>query len=412
MSFISVRPNDCATGEAQSGRLKRWLATGTLCGALLSSVALSTSVQAEWQDPLTTPAMKTDKAHLGLLLDVTDAEERLVAVGAHGHIIYSDNQGVTWAQGNVPVTSTLTSVDFAGAQQGWAVGHDGVILASTDGGQSWAKQFDGYEANSAILDSARQFLTVAEERLQTAEESGDDMVIDQAMIALEDAQFAMQDAEYDLQTGSTKPFLDVYFWDAANGIAVGAYGMAFSTDNGGESWQELASALPNPNRLHLNAITPVGETSLVITGEMGLMLRSDDMGESWVSQNAPYDGSLFGLLDRGSYQLLFALRGHLYRSDDDGVSWYKLKTDSEQTLLGGYNSDYGTVLVGNGGALLTLTSRFEEPSATTIKGRKGIAAIHRVSSGQYVMVGEAGVQLVDDEGRLSEASITMNAEEK
>jgi photosystem II stability/assembly factor-like uncharacterized protein len=230
------------------------------------------------------------------------------------------------------------------------------------------------------------------------------------MMALENAEFAFQDAEYDLETGSTKPFLDVYFWSAKDGIAVGAYGMAFQTMDGGEEWFEISSRLPNPDRLHLNAITRVGDYSLTIVGEMGLILRSDDMGETWNSQIAPYDGSLFGLIDEGNTQILFALRGHTYRSTDDGITWTALDTGAEQTLLGGYSSQGGAMLVGNGGSVVTLNAKLEAPESTIITGRTGAAAVLRSEAGHYIIAGEAGIQLVDKEGKLLQQQAEMNGE--
>ena len=392
------------TGNQKSG-------LSLLSGLFITgALATSTGAFAEWLDPLQTPAMSSDKAHQSLLLDVTDRGEALVSVGAYGHVIVSTDNGYTWTQGRVPVTTTLTSVDFADEQNGWAVGHDGVILNTKDGGASWMKQFDGFKANEAMLTSARTNLTNAEERSEDIQETGSDMEVEQAMAALENAEFAFQDAEYDLETGSTKPFLDVYFWSSKEGIAVGAYGMAFQTIDGGNEWFEISSRLPNPNRLHLNTITRVGERSLTIVGEMGLMLRSDDLGDTWVGQSAPYDGSLFGLLDEGDTQILFALRGHMYRSDDDGITWRALNTGSEQTLLGGFSSDRGAMLVGNGGSVVTLNAQLAGAESTTIAGRKGAAAVIRSEAGHFVIAGDAGIQLVNREGKLLQRQAEMSGE--
>lgn len=392
------------TGNQKSG-------LSLLSGLFITgALATSTGAFAEWQDPLQTPAMSSDKAHQSLLLDVTDRGEALVSVGAYGHVIFSTDNGYTWTQGRVPVTTTLTSVDFADEQNGWAVGHDGVILNTKDGGASWMKQFDGFKANEAMLTSARTNLTNAEERSEDIQETGSDMEVEQAMAALENAEFAFQDAEYDLETGSTKPFLDVYFWSSKEGIAVGAYGMAFQTIDGGNEWFEISSRLPNPNRLHLNTITRVGERSLTIVGEMGLMLRSDDLGDTWVGQSAPYDGSLFGLLDEGDTQILFALRGHTYRSDDDGITWQALNTGSEQTLLGGFSSDRGAMLVGNGGSVVTLNAQLAGAESTTIAGRKGAAAVIRSEAGHFVIAGDAGIQLVNRGGKLLQRQAEMSGE--
>ena len=66
-------------------------------------------------------------AKSSLLLDIDVINnERLVAVGAYGHILFS-NDGIDWQQANVPVKSTLTGVFFINDKLGWAVGHDAVI---------------------------------------------------------------------------------------------------------------------------------------------------------------------------------------------------------------------------------------------------------------------------------------------
>ena len=122
----------------QNNKRTRLLSGLIVTGALATSLGVS----AQWQDPLQTPAMASQQAHQSLLLDVTDRESDVVSVGAHGHILASEDNGFTWEQGRVPVTTTLTAVDFYGIDKGWAVGHDGVILNSVDGGKSWVKQFD------------------------------------------------------------------------------------------------------------------------------------------------------------------------------------------------------------------------------------------------------------------------------
>ena len=89
-------------------------------------------------DLLLLPAVKSPRATGSVLLDVTRAGQRLVAVGERGHVLYSDDNGQNWQQGAVPVSVTLTAVHFPGAQKGWAVGHDGVVLHSQDGGENWS----------------------------------------------------------------------------------------------------------------------------------------------------------------------------------------------------------------------------------------------------------------------------------
>lgn len=386
------------------------LATGLArLGLLAVALSAAAGVQAAWQDPLNTPALQSNKAHQDLLLDVVRADRRLVAVGAHGHIVYSDDNGNTWVQAQVPVSVTLTAVYFPSGEQGWAVGHDGVIVHSADGGKSWVKQFDGYRANDEIVAAAARNKQRAADQLEAAEDAADDVAIEDAEMALENATFALQDAEYDQSTGSTKPFLDVWFYDARRGYAIGAYGMFFATENGGESWEDASFRLPNPDRLHLNAIAVAGPQSLVLVGEMGMIIRSDDLGKTWNRMESPYDGSLFGMIGRGDEQLLFGLRGHVFLSDDAGISWSEVETGSEQTLLSGVAGGKHALLVGNGGSVVVFDNRLHNPQATIVEGRKAYAAVAEAADGSYVIVGEAGVMRLNAAGELIHHAITMAA---
>ena len=83
-------------------------------------------------------AVKSKLANEALLLGVTRAGKRLVAVGEYGDILLSDDEGQSWHQAKkVPTTVTLTAVDFVDDKTGWAVGHDTVILKTEDGGETW-----------------------------------------------------------------------------------------------------------------------------------------------------------------------------------------------------------------------------------------------------------------------------------
>ena len=66
---------------------------------------------------------------------------RVIAVGDRGYIVLSDDNGRTWRRAKSPAAPLLTAVEFLDANNGWAVGHDSVILATADGGETWVQQF-------------------------------------------------------------------------------------------------------------------------------------------------------------------------------------------------------------------------------------------------------------------------------
>lgn len=375
---------------------------------LAVSLSVSALTQAQWQDPLESPALATDRAHKSLLLDITRIGSRLVAVGAHGHIVYSDDSGKSWTQARTPSSVTLTSVYFPSATSGWAAGHDGLILHSNDAGETWVKQFDGYLANRAIVKGARASKELAITELDRAKNSGDSTAIDNADMHLENTTYALEDAQYDKESGSTKPFLDIWFYDAKIGFAVGAYGMAFHTRDGGKSWLDWSAHLENNDRLHINGLTMVGPRSLMLVGEQGLILRSDDMGENWRALPSPYEGSLFGIMAKADNVLVFGLRGNLYHSVDGGIQWQKVYTKSEQTLMAGISkTDKTSVLVGNGGSIIVLNRRSEDPKSIIMPARTTSAGVAQAPDGTLVIVGEAGVERVDVDGTVIKETITM-----
>lgn len=66
--------------------------------------------------------------------------ERVWLVGEFGNISFSDNGGASWKPQKSPVRGSLMAVAFKDALSGVAVGVDGVVLATSDGGAAWSRQ--------------------------------------------------------------------------------------------------------------------------------------------------------------------------------------------------------------------------------------------------------------------------------
>lgn len=384
MSFSSVRK-----------RIGQLLNQGFRPILLSFFLVFSMGAFAQWQDPLNTPAISSAKAEQTLMLDVVRAGVRLVAVGAHGNIVLSDDDGKSWQQAKVPVSVTLTAVSFPSSQQGWAVGHDGVIVHSSDGGLTWQKQFDGYLANKAMVAAAKANKLNAESKLDDALESANQLAIEEAELALENLTYALEDAIYDEKTGSTKPFLDTWFYDNKTGFALGAYGMMFKTRDGGQSWQDWSAVMNNADRLHLNAITKVANRSLIVVGEQGMILRSDDMGDSWHSLPSPYEGSLFGSYADGEKIVVYGLRGKTYRSQDGGVNWQAVTNNNQQALMASLKLRSGqVVLIGNAGSKVVLNKELNFVSSATLLGRIAYAGAAQAANDEIIVAGEKGVTIL------------------
>jgi photosystem II stability/assembly factor-like uncharacterized protein len=137
-------------------------------------------------------------------------------------------------------------------------------------------------------------------------------------------------------------------------VAVGAYGLAFATDDGGASWRPLGARLPNPKGLHLYGVRFV-EGRIVVAGEQGVLLRSDDAGASFAPLASPYKGSWFGLVaTRAGALVVHGLRGNVFRSADFGDRWQRIDSGAATSVSAGLELADGRValLDQNGDVLL------------------------------------------------------------
>lgn len=300
------------------------------------------------------PAVVAPNAATSLMLDVSPAGPRkLVAVGERGRIIHSDSFGASWTQAeSVPSRTTLTAVAFANEQSGWAVGHDAVILSTTDGGVKWNRQY-------------------------------------------RDAALG-------------KPLLDVVALDAGRAVAVGAYGLILSTNDGGNSWQTRSMADVNSDEMHLNAILRLPALGgsgprLVVAGEQNHVFLSDDDASSWRRIDPPGEGSLFGLFEAGGSIYAVGLKGRMLRSDDRGETWREIKTNTGAVLMGGTGIGKGDQILAVGalGTLVTGAAKADSLTVINREDRMAFSGALGLADGTVVLIGERGPIQVKSMGDLA-----------
>lgn len=331
----------------------------TVLGAVLSVAIFSAGpvIASPSESSLDRPAVKSPKAANSLLLDVTrtDGGVRLVSVGERGHIVFSDDHGVSWQQASVPTMQMLTAVHFSSEKVGYAVGHDAIVLKTDDGGETWLQVYVDREA--------------------------------------------------------TVPLLDVWFEDNLHGFAVGAYGYIIETVDGGQSWDFIDDRVANDDEFHYNAINDDGQGNLFLAGEAGILYRSTDAGKTWTTLNSPYEGSWFGVSGGDGQVLVHGLRGNIYQSQDQGETWQPLSSGTEQTLFGSAKLIDGRVaLVGNSGAVLTGSGYGAGLSSGARAGlsvshrpdRMTLSALAPSNDGFIVVVGQGGAYRMTLEGNMLE----------
>lgn len=275
-----------------------------------------------------------------LLLDGAVLGSAVVAVGERGTVLVSMDHGVSWRRSSTPTRATLTGVGFPPVdlpRRGWAVGHEAEILVSVDRGMTWARQYQG--------------------------------------------------------SNRTDSFLDVIALDERRAIAVGAYGLFASTEDGGATW--IPRKIRNDDS-HLNRISAGPTGKLYIAGESGTLLRSLDKGATWREIRSSYQGSFYGILPLGENTVLaHGLRGHVMRSEDDGATWKEIPGASPVLLASAITvAGKGILLAGQARNLylsadggLTLTATAGAPAT-------GVAELIDLGNGRVLTLGETGATLI------------------
>lgn len=308
----------------------------SLCGTAASAA----------NEPAATPLLELRaNAHppviaRSLLLGLARAGSRVVAVGEQGLVALSDDEGKTFrAAKSVPVQVTLTAVHFADASHGWAVGHLGVILASSDAGETWTLQ--------------------------------------------------RQDVDKD------QPLLSVYFMDSKRGIAVGLWSLMLITDDGGGTWSPVkVPPPPGATRADRNLFHAFGDAEgrLYVTSESGQVLSSTDGGRQWVYLATGYNGSLWAgtALPNGAL-VVGGLRGSLFRSDDHGATWRALPLEAKRSITSLVGDGRGGVYGAGVDGLFLHSADGVAFSSSWIPGRPTLnAALATTTGGRPLLISSTG----------------------
>lgn len=297
-----------------------------LLGALLTPWS---AAFANKYDVLELHSIPSDKAIHASLFFVGKFGDRYFTAGQMGHILYSDDGGSSWTQAEVPVRSTILDVYFLNDQLGWAVGHEGLILHSSDGGKSWVKQYDGLRYGNEGLEYYTGLV----------EENPDNELY----------PFLVEEMDFAISQGADKPLFKVFFHDENYGHALGAYGMALVTRDGGKNWGPNLENYENDDFNHIFDFAPLPTPGrFFITGEAGLFLIGDiNIQAAKRIHSVPWEGSFFTSAAASDGAIVLGgLRGRMFRTDDEGQSWIVVEKPPTSALVGSTRLKDGRLVFG------------------------------------------------------------------
>ena len=335
-------------------------------------------------------AVEAPLAIESLLLDGAVAGSRVVVVGERGHILVSTDDGRSWKQSQVPTRAMLTAVHMHDERIGWAVGHDAVILRTDDGGTTWRLVHHAPEEERPLLDvwfrdERTGFAVGAYGYFLATEDGGESWVSrtisedDFHLNALVPAGAWSSDAK---RTDVRQPARQLPETQRPDDDPEQSKRLARQPEALPPATQGPGTGRPDTRRLFIAA-------------EAGVAYRSDDAGETWRELPSPYAGSWFGALALDAdHVLLFGLRGRLFHSEDTGETWTQVTTGTNATLTDAVRlpSSDQVLITGLEGALLTSPDGGRSVSFTRLASRQGISAARVLPDGDVLLIGEFGVQ--------------------
>jgi photosystem II stability/assembly factor-like uncharacterized protein len=263
------------------------------------------------------------------MLDVAKCGDRLVAVGNRGLILASLDGGKSWAQSPSPIDVTLTSLVCLDDRHGFAVGHEETLLRTDDGGSTW-------------------------KLVQT------------------DAQ------------GTA--LLRVRFIGPKTGFAVGALGTLLRTVDGGATWVRSTINTSDGFDPHLFDVAMITDGRLIVAAEAGRLLRSSDGGSNWTELTSPYNGSFFGLAVLSNDQIIaYGMLGHAFLSTDGGDSWADVSLEHGPSFFSSVTTASQIFLCGADGAIAAaFVAHPSIFSISSVAGRPNISGGVSTSDGLII----------------------------
>ena len=215
-------------------------------------------------------------------------------VGEGGLIVHTADGGKTWKQQEVDTTGPGFRIDdlkldfkavyFTNTNYGWAVGDEGLVATTDDGGKHWTLQRSG---TSAML-------------------------------------------------------LDVYFANSKEGWIVGEDSDVLYTKNGGKTWNRYEYV----SEFMLNGVWFVNNSKGWVVGTHDRIFHTKDGGKSWREQSNRFEGErdrmindnkqVFFISDNEGW--IVGSDGSIFHTMTGGVNWER--QDSRIPLINGPRPRY------------------------------------------------------------------------
>ncbi len=299
-----------------------------LAGAVLSGCSASANL-AEVESTLAKPVLRSDQFQAG-----TGNAEVLVAVGANGVVVSSRDGGERWQRQVVDREASLIDV---------VVCPDGGFVALDFGRRVWVA--DAAAGNW----SAREIDSEATPLALTCDAHGHYWVVgsESTILSSPDRGVTWNEVAH----GEDVMLTTIQFIDERRGVITGEFGSLLTTHDGGASWQ---AGEPIPNDFYPYSALFTDPDTGWVSGLAGTILHTRDGGASWERQTNPTGAPMYGFARHGDEIYALGVNGLLMRLDDD--AWRPIDARPAPYLRTGFSLEGRGLLVAGGAGLLEIVS--------------------------------------------------------
>jgi photosystem II stability/assembly factor-like uncharacterized protein len=274
------------------------------------------------------------------------------------------------------------------AQTIWAVGNDGKIVRSNDRGRTWTAQPSNVRATLQAIAAwdTRQAVVV-----------GADLVLRTIDAGATWQRIPLPAGVTDARLLRVRAYRDGQAW------AVGEQGIVLRTADHGATWERVR-ILAAEKDLTWNDVAFSGDNGCV-AGEFGQIACSTTGGRSWSVSKVGVESSLMAIRFAGERRLIaVGLDGVAVQSDDVGVSWTRLATQTREHLFDLRCDGDGWSAIGLKGVIVLSDKADAAPRAIQLPNMRTswFTSSEKLGNG-YVLAGSI-LALVEDTGmtRLGE----------
>jgi photosystem II stability/assembly factor-like uncharacterized protein len=328
----------------------------------------------------------------------------IVAVGTSGAVFRTPGNPDDWSplSPSSPLGGTGDIADLAFLENGRGFALAETIWKTTDGGDSWSSietagenefdEFDMSDFEQLAMATAETGVVVG----SVTDMPGGGMLGSSTQVVVRRTTDGGSTwTQVETENGDSSPFgsgeddiNDIVFVNDNRGIALGESGRIAVTDDAGASWEVRQ---PAPEEASLLAVSMPSETTGVIAGTGGLLLKTTDGMETWSRLETPVDTELYGVDMTGDGHLVVSgEEGTVLWSTDGGQSFRQPSGNPDASL--GHNS----IVIRNDQEAVSLLERVtpEEVTAwgwpTPAAAEGEINAVVSTPDGRIVAAGNGG----------------------